>query len=60
MTWRLLLAAAATTNNPLVTLITDDSPTPGSLARRRAIHPRAYAFSLLERLFGYAEPRCAG
>jgi len=39
MTWRLLLAAAATTNNPLVTLITDDSPTPGSLARRRAIHP---------------------
>ncbi len=39
MTWRLLVAAAAATNNPLVTLITDDSPTPGSLARRRAIHP---------------------
>ena len=39
MTWRLLLAAVATTNNPLVTLITDDSPAPGSLARRRAIHP---------------------
>ena len=39
MTWRLLLAAIATTNNPLVTLITDDSPAPGSLARRRAIRP---------------------
>ncbi len=39
MTWRLLVAAAATTNNPLVTLITDDSPAPGSLGRRRAIPP---------------------
>lgn len=39
MSWRLLLAAVATANNPLVTLITDDAPAPGSLARRRAIHP---------------------
>jgi hypothetical protein len=39
VTWRLLLVAVATTNNPLVTLITDDSPAPGSLARRRALHP---------------------
>lgn len=39
MTWRLFLAAVAEAKNPLVTLITDDSPAPGSLARRRAIHP---------------------
>ena len=39
MTWRLFLAAVAEAKNPLVTLVTDDSPAPGSLARRRAIHP---------------------
>ena len=39
MTWRLLLAAVEEAKNPLVTIITDDSPPPGSLARRRAIHP---------------------
>ena len=39
MTWRLFLAAVAEAKNPLVTVITDDAPAPGSLARRRAIHP---------------------
>ncbi len=46
MTWRLFLAAVAETQNPYITLITDDSPAPGSLARRRAIHPA------LDALFG--------
>lgn len=39
MTWRLFLAAVAETKNPHVTLITDDSPAPGSLARSRVLNP---------------------